>query len=259
MLCVIGVFHQLYSPSVGDNEMKFIHALLTKMALFVIASFLFVVNPAFAAPVDYIVKTSAGKVSYQTATQYVQLIQKYSAINGLDPSLVLHTMKVESTFNKYAVSSRGCKGLMQVCPKYHRARIAGRNLFDPEVNIAIGTQILGENVKRHGSTRKALQAYEGNMRSSKYYKSVLAGLQKWETVDESIDLAQVEQSNQASPFKYAKYNGKPKTVLLGYRKKSCYVDPEGITICSMVPITLNSYLDERFEQITMHGNITTYY
>ena len=48
--------------------------------------------------------------------RYLITIQYEATRAGLDPQLVLSIITVESLFNKYAISSVGARGLMQVAP-----------------------------------------------------------------------------------------------------------------------------------------------
>ena len=84
---------------------------------------------------------------------------------GLDPLLVLAVIAIESRFNPIAESVMGAKGLMQIIPKYHRARLdrfgGEAALFDPEANIELGAQILQEYVRRTGTVEAGLQFYNG--------------------------------------------------------------------------------------------------
>ena len=84
---------------------------------------------------------------------------------GLDPLLVLAVIAVESRFNPIAESVMGAKGLMQIIPKYHQAKLAEFGgeaaLFDPEANILLGVQILHEYVRRTGTLVAGLQFYNG--------------------------------------------------------------------------------------------------
>jgi len=57
---------------------------------------------------------------------------------GLDPQLVLGLIQVESGFKKYAVSSTGARGFMQVMPFW--VKIIGRsedNLFHLRTNLRL--------------------------------------------------------------------------------------------------------------------------
>jgi hypothetical protein len=99
---------------------------------------------------------------------------------GLDPLLIVAMMAVESSFNPFAESNMGAQGLMQVIPRWHMDKIgedAGEDaLFDPLLNVQVGTQVLVEGLQRYGSLQAALQYYGGarNDPEARYSKRVLA-------------------------------------------------------------------------------------
>jgi Transglycosylase SLT domain len=72
---------------------------------------------------------------------YAEIIDRASALHGVDPSLVRAVIQVESAYRPGAVSRKGAMGLMQLMPETAR-RYAVRNPFDPESNIAAGIQHL---------------------------------------------------------------------------------------------------------------------
>ncbi len=84
---------------------------------------------------------------------------------GLDPLLIIAVIAVESRFNPIAESVAGAKGLMQVIPKYHPEKLeefgGEQAVFDPRINILVGSRILKEYERRTGSTTTALQMYAG--------------------------------------------------------------------------------------------------
>lgn len=84
---------------------------------------------------------------------------------GLDPLLIIAVMAVESRFNPIAESVAGAKGLMQVIPKYHADKLeefgGEQAVFDPRINILVGSRILKEYERRAGSMTAALQMYAG--------------------------------------------------------------------------------------------------
>lgn len=100
---------------------------------------------------------------------------------GFDPLLIVAIMAVESSFNPRAVSQVGAQGLMQVMPQYHQDKLGARRgkknaLFDPELNVHVGTQVLQEGLSRYGSLPRALQYYNGSLgdRSLRYTHKVMA-------------------------------------------------------------------------------------
>jgi soluble lytic murein transglycosylase-like protein len=107
---------------------------------------------------------------------------------GLDPLLVLAVISVESRFNPIAESVMGAKGLMQIIPKYHRAKLERHGgeqaVLDPESNILIGAQILQEYVYRTGSLEAGLQFYNGAFwdATAQYAQKVMAERGRLETV-----------------------------------------------------------------------------
>lgn len=99
---------------------------------------------------------------------------------GLDPLLVVAVMAIESSFNPRAVSQMGAQGLMQVIPRWHLDKLGDKAtenaLFDPLLNVQVGTQVLVEGLKRFGSMQAALQYYGGarNDPEARYSKKVMA-------------------------------------------------------------------------------------
>lgn len=99
---------------------------------------------------------------------------------GLDPLLIVAMMAVESSFNPLAESKMGARGLMQVIPRWHMDKIGeGAHedvLFDPVVNVQVGTQVLVEGLQRYGSLQAALQYYNGARSDpeARYTKKVLS-------------------------------------------------------------------------------------
>ena len=74
---------------------------------------------------------------------YDELIRKYSRQYGLDWRLVAAQMYQESGFDPKAKSWAGARGLMQVMPATARELgVDPKELYDPETNIAAGTEYL---------------------------------------------------------------------------------------------------------------------
>ena len=84
---------------------------------------------------------------------------------GLDPTLILAIMAVESSFNPFAQSAVGAQGLMQVLTRVHDDKYDafGGKLaaFDPISNLRVGVQVLKECISRAGSLQEGLKHYVG--------------------------------------------------------------------------------------------------
>ncbi|NMG15915.1 transglycosylase SLT domain-containing protein [Aromatoleum bremense] len=106
--------------------------------------------------------------------------EHHGRTSGIDPLLIVAMVAIESSFNPVAVSSMGAQGLMQVIPRFHMDKIGDVDrknpLFDPQLNVRVGTQVLAEGLRRFGSLQAALQYY-GGARSdpqARYANKVLA-------------------------------------------------------------------------------------
>jgi len=84
---------------------------------------------------------------------------------GLDPTLILAIMAVESSFNPFAQSSVGAQGLMQVMTRVHDDKYEAfggtHAAFDPISNLRVGVQVLKECIQRAGSVQEGLRYYVG--------------------------------------------------------------------------------------------------
>ncbi len=99
---------------------------------------------------------------------------------GLDPELVLGLIEVESGFKKYAVSSVGARGLMQVMPFWVKEiGTAEHNLFHLRTNLRYGCTILRHylNIER-GDLFRALGRYNGSLGKADYPNLVKAAWHK---------------------------------------------------------------------------------
>lgn len=101
---------------------------------------------------------------------YRQAAERYAEAHRIDPLLIVAVMRIESAFDPAAVSPKGARGLMQVMPETAAwaAEQMGLEsfhpdqLFDPEVNIAIGSWYLATLHRQFGGdTVLALAAYNG--------------------------------------------------------------------------------------------------
>lgn len=94
---------------------------------------------------------------------------------GLDPQMVLGLIQVESGFKKYAVSSVGARGFMQVMPFWVRSIGApDQNLFHLRVNLRYGCTILRHYLDiENGDLYRALGRYNGSLGQPQYPNMVL--------------------------------------------------------------------------------------
>jgi soluble lytic murein transglycosylase-like protein len=114
---------------------------------------------------------------------------------GLDPQLVLGLMQVESGFRKYAVSSAGARGYMQVMPFW--IKLIGRpedSLFDLRTNLRYGCTILRHYLDiEKGDLFRALGRYNGSLGKPEYPNMVLAAWHKQWSYQKPARLAQAER------------------------------------------------------------------
>ena len=100
---------------------------------------------------------------------------------GLDPQLVLGLIQVESGFNKYAVSSVGARGFMQVMP-FWVATIGSpdHDLFHLRLNLRYGCTILRHYLDvEHGDLYRALGRYNGSLGQPQYPTMVVGAWRRY--------------------------------------------------------------------------------
>ncbi len=101
---------------------------------------------------------------------------------GLDPQLVLGLIQVESAFRKYAVSSAGARGYMQVMPFWvKQIGQPGQNLFHLRTNLRYGCVILKHYLDiERGDLFRALGRYNGSLGKADYPNAVVrAWINNW--------------------------------------------------------------------------------
>lgn len=99
---------------------------------------------------------------------------------GLPPELVLSVMQVESNFDRFALSSAGARGLMQVMPFWlDELNQPDDDLFDIRTNIRFGCTILKHYLDREkGNHARALARYNGSLGQMWYPTRVFDAMRK---------------------------------------------------------------------------------
>lgn len=99
---------------------------------------------------------------------------------GLAPELVLSVIHVESNFDRFAISSAGARGLMQVMPFWlDELNRPEDDLFDIRTNIRFGCTILRHYLDREkGNHSRALARYNGSVGKTWYPMRVFEAMRK---------------------------------------------------------------------------------
>ena len=118
-----------------------------------------------------------------TRLEFLQTLWYESKRAGLEPSLVLGLVQVESGFRKYAISSVGARGYMQVMPFW--ARLIGdgnpSHLFHLQTNLRFGCVIMRHYLDREqGDLFLALGRYNGSRGRPEYPNAVFASRKLWD-------------------------------------------------------------------------------
>lgn len=123
------------------------------------------------------------KLDLTTRQELLQTIWYESRRAGLETSLVLGLIQVESAFRKHAVSVVGARGYMQVMPFWSRLIGDGDagKLFHMQTNLRFGCLILRHYLDReNGDLFMALGRYNGSRGRAEYPTAVLAAKRRWE-------------------------------------------------------------------------------
>lgn len=101
----------------------------------------------------------------ESRLEFLRAVHYEATRAGLDPQLVLGLIEIESGFKKYAVSSSGARGFMQVMPFW--IKVIGRsddNLFHLRTNLRYGCTILRHYLDiEQGNLFRALGRYNGSL------------------------------------------------------------------------------------------------
>jgi len=148
---------------------------------------------------------------YRYPLAYWSLVQQKAQERELDPHLILALIRQESLFDARARSPATALGLMQLIPPT-AARVAKQlglpaptpeKLFDPELNVNLGTQYLKDLLRRYSNNWfKAIAAYNAGE----------AAVDRWER---EIATDDIEEFVERIP--YSETRGYVKLVLRNHR------------------------------------------
>jgi soluble lytic murein transglycosylase-like protein len=114
--------------------------------------------------------------------EFLETVWYESKRAGLEPALVLGLIHVESGFRKYAISSVGARGYMQVMPFWSRLIGDGdaAKLFNTQTNLRFGCVILRHYLDiERGNLFLALGRYNGSRGKDPYPTAVLGHRQRY--------------------------------------------------------------------------------
>jgi soluble lytic murein transglycosylase-like protein len=123
------------------------------------------------------------KPEWQVRQEFLQTIWYESRRAGLDTAMVLGLVQVESNFRKFAISSVGARGYMQIMPFWTRVLSDGDagKLFHMQTNLRFGCVILRHYLDRErGDLFMALGRYNGSRGRPPYPNAVFAAQKLWE-------------------------------------------------------------------------------
>ena len=179
------------STAAGQIEEPLSHAVRTALSAAVVA----------AAPPEPVLASAAERQAYaqwlstssaQLARWLPQTLERQEFLQtlwyearraGLSLSLVLALVQTESAFRKYAVSSAGARGYMQVMPFWSRTIGDGdeSKLFHMQTNLRFGCVILRYLLDREqGDLWLGLGRYNGSRGQAPYPRAVLAHQRLWQ-------------------------------------------------------------------------------
>ncbi|HWH78799.1 MAG TPA: transglycosylase SLT domain-containing protein, partial [Candidatus Binatus sp.] len=157
---------------------------------------------------------------YRYPLAYWDSVQQKAQERGLDPYLILALIRQESLFNTRARSPAAALGLMQLIPPT-AARVAKQiglpaptqeKLFDPELNVTLGTQYLKDLLDRYSNNWfKAVAAYNAGE----------AAVDRWER---EIVTDDIEEFVERIP--YVETRGYVKLVLRNHRIYKRLYEPQ---------------------------------
>lgn len=117
-----------------------------------------------------------------------ETIKEEAKRHGLDPFVVAGLIRQESVFDPRAHSRANAMGLMQLLPstgklvakKNGSGNITSEQLYNPRLNIRLGTAYLADMINQYGRVEYAAAAYNGGPgRVNKWLKTLPSDLEEW--------------------------------------------------------------------------------
>lgn len=155
---------------------------------------------AHQASAAWIQESTNNKVSPSIAKRISKSVAYHAKRTGIEAKTILAIIMKESTFNPKARSAYGAVGLMQVVPRYHKDKIAGRDVTRIETNIEVGTTILKDCLDASGNKTGALACYSGSSVAKVYkYRSKVNAFSK-DYVNFKRDYVNMLQASNKTDF-----------------------------------------------------------
>lgn len=115
------------------------------------------------------IQTANKTIDTVEANLIVKSTMKWASYFDVKPELILAITKVESGFDRYAISNMGAMGLMQVLFRVHQDKIVlakkklgNPEIFDIDTNIYIGSTILNGCLEKFKLENALERCYNGN-------------------------------------------------------------------------------------------------
>ena len=119
---------------------------------------------------------------WEVRRDFLQTLWYEATRDGLEVSLVLGLIQVESGFRKFVISHAGARGYMQIMPFWTRVIGDGDpgKLFHMQTNLRFGCVILRHYLEREkGNMYLALGRYNGSRGKPQYPNAVFAAQRQW--------------------------------------------------------------------------------
>ena len=112
--------------------------------------------------------------------KFLRMVHREAMRTKLSPEFVLSVIEVESRFNRFAISSAGALGYMQIMPFWiTEIGQKGDSLFDPQTNLRMGCTILKHYLDmENGDMVRALARYNGSLGHIEYPALVIKAMNR---------------------------------------------------------------------------------